>query len=178
MASVADALQTQIKNIEARSGKSMAAWTKLIRAHGVTKHTEVIAWLKAEHGMSHGDANRTALIARAAIGDAPTTPSLKAGIAEIHDALLAAIRKLGKDVELAPKKGYTSVRRAKQLAMVKPAAKHVDLGLILRDVKPPQRLEASGSFNAMFTHRVRVASPAEVDKQLIGWLRAAYDAAG
>jgi hypothetical protein len=178
MPSVADALKTQIKNIEARSGKSMAAWTKLLRASGLTKHTEMIAFLKTKHGMSHGDANRTALVARAVSGEDPPAPSLKAGIAEIHAALLAAIGKLGKDVELAPKKGYTSIRRAKQFAMVKPAAKHVDLGLILRDAKPTERLEASGSFNAMFTHRVRVASPAEVDKQLLGWLRAAYAAAG
>ena len=129
--------------------------------------------------MTHGDANRTALVARAAMGEGETAPapSLKAGIAEIHDALVAAIGKLGKDIELAPKKGYTSVRRAKQFAMVKPAAKHVDLGLILRGVKPTARLEASGSFNAMFTHRVRVASVADVDAQLVGWLRAAYTAA-
>jgi hypothetical protein len=177
MTSVADALQTQIKNIEARSGKSMAEWTKLLRASGLTKHAEMIAFLKTKHGMSHGDANRTALVARAVDADAPPATSLKPGVAEIHAALLAAIGKLGKDVELAPKKGYTSIRRAKQFAMVKPAAKHVDVGLILRDAKPTERLEASGSFNAMFTHRVRVASPAEVDKQLLGWLRAAYAAA-
>jgi hypothetical protein len=30
----------------------------------------------------------------------------------------------------------------------------------------------------MVTHRVRVTDPAQVDAELIGWLRAAYDAAG
>jgi len=40
------------------------------------------------------------------------------------------------------------------------------------------RVEPSGSWNSMVTHRVRVTDPAQVDAELIGWLRAAYDAAG
>ena len=39
------------------------------------------------------------------------------------------------------------------------------------------RLEASGSFNAMFTHRVKVSDVKEVDLELIGWLRRAYEEA-
>jgi hypothetical protein len=39
------------------------------------------------------------------------------------------------------------------------------------------RLEASGSFNAMVSHRVRVAGEKDVDAELLGWLRAAYDQA-
>ncbi|MEE8170898.1 MAG: DUF5655 domain-containing protein, partial [Phycisphaerae bacterium] len=38
------------------------------------------------------------------------------------------------------------------------------------------RLEASGSFNAMVSHRVRLSSKAEVNKELIAWLKAAYQA--
>jgi len=51
----------------------------------------------------------------------------------------------------------------------------VDVGLILKGEPPAGRLEASGSFNAMFTHRVRVNSLSEVDAQLIAWLKQAYD---
>ena len=40
------------------------------------------------------------------------------------------------------------------------------------------RLEASGSFNAMVSHRVRLTTLAEVDDALTAWLQAAYDAAG
>ena len=40
-----------------------------------------------------------------------------------------------------------------------------------------KRLEASGSFNAMVSHRVRVSKREEVDKELISWLKQAYDAA-
>jgi hypothetical protein len=51
------------------------------------------------------------------------------------------------------------------------------VGINLKGVSPQGRLEASGSFNAMVSHRVRVAKAAEIDAELIGWLRAAYDQA-
>ena len=40
------------------------------------------------------------------------------------------------------------------------------------------RLESSATFNALFTHRVRVRSDDDVDAELVGWLRQAYDRAG
>ena len=68
--------------------------------------------------------------------------------------------------------------RRKQFAMIKPAAKHVDLGLILAERANEGRLESAATFNALFTHRVRVRSAAEVDDELIAWMRDAYEEAG
>ncbi|MEI6669722.1 MAG: DUF5655 domain-containing protein [Acidobacteriota bacterium] len=102
----------------------------------------------------------------------------KANVRPIHDALLAAVKKLGKDIEISPKKAYVSLRRRKQFAIVQPSTSaRVDVGLVLPGVKPDGRLEASGSFNAMMTHRVRVGKPSEVDNELGRWLRQAYDLA-
>jgi hypothetical protein len=71
-----------------------------------------------------------------------------------------------------------SLRRRKQFAMIQPsAAGRIDLGLILRDVPPDARLESAKGFNALFTHRVRLSSTADIDSQLIGWLQRAYDRA-
>jgi uncharacterized protein DUF5655 len=53
----------------------------------------------------------------------------------------------------------------------------VDLGLILSDVPAGDRLETAAGFNALFTHRVRLAAVADIDAETIGWLRRAYDAA-
>ena len=50
----------------------------------------------------------------------------------------------------------------------------VDVGINLKGRKPTDRLEPSGSFNAMVSHRVRVDAKAGVDTQLIGWLKSAY----
>jgi len=85
----------------------------------------------------------------------------------------------GTDVSTAAKKGYLSVRRKKQFAMIHPsAAGRLDVGLILPATPAAGRLEPAGSFNALFTHRVRVTSPDDIDEALTGWLHAAYANAG
>jgi predicted transport protein len=101
-----------------------------------------------------------------------------ASVRAIHDRLWSRIEALGGDIEVAPKKGYLALRRRVQFGMIKPAAKHVDLGLVLPGEPLTDRLESSATFNALFTHRVRVRSEAEVDPQVEGWLRQAYDRAG
>ena len=159
-----------------------------MHASKLQKHTEVVAMLKEKHGLTHGAAHRIGLLARA--DSAPKTTAAteedpaaafyagkKEPLRPIHDALMKAVGAFAKELEVAPKTGYVSLRRQKQFAMIKPAAKHVDVGLILKDMEPAERLEPSGSFNALFTHRVRVPSVAAVDKELVGWLRKAYGAA-
>lgn len=44
-------------SIEAKYGKSIAEWQDLMRAAGISKHMELVTWLKQEHGMGHGHAN-------------------------------------------------------------------------------------------------------------------------
>ena len=62
--------------------------------------------------------------------------------------------------------------------MVKPAARHLDLALVLPDAAATPRFESATTFNALFTHRVRVRSVADVDEELSAWIRRAYDRAG
>jgi Domain of unknown function (DUF5655) len=104
----------------------------------------------------------------------------KAPLRPLHDQLMAEILGLGPDVSLTPKKGYASLRRPrKQFAMIQlSGAGRIDLGLILPDMPAAGRLERSGSFNALFTHRVRLTSADDLDGALAGWLAAAYAAAG
>ena len=44
-------------SIEAKYGRPIAEWKTLIRASGIERHMEIVAWLKAEHGLGHGHAN-------------------------------------------------------------------------------------------------------------------------
>lgn len=44
-------------SIEKKYGRPIADWKQLIRASGITKHMELVDWLKTEHGMGHGHAN-------------------------------------------------------------------------------------------------------------------------
>jgi hypothetical protein len=193
MSSVDSAIDAQVRNIEAQYGKTVAEWMAIIQQSGKTKHGEIMALLKTEYGMTHGNANRIALIAR----DADTATNVraqeaagidplaamyegkKAALKPAHDALIAFITPLGSDIELAPKKGYVSLRRKKQFAMIQPTtATRIDVGLVLKGEPTTDRLESAASFNEMFTHRVRVASAAEVDDQLKAWIKQAYDGAG
>jgi hypothetical protein len=196
MASVEDGIAAQVRNIEARYGKPLSEWFGIIAASGLTKHNEVVAMLKADYGMAHGAAHRVSLLSRQPAAQTPSAAPAsaaspgeladglytgkKAALRPLHDQLMAAVTALGPDVSLAPKKGYLSLRRPrKQFAMIQPsAAGRIDLGLILPGAPAGGRLEAAGSFNALFTHRVRVTSAADLDETLVGWLAAAYAAAG
>ena len=51
------ALQSQIRNIEATYGKPVDHWFAVIDASGLTKHNQVVAMLKADHGLAHGAAH-------------------------------------------------------------------------------------------------------------------------
>ena len=79
-------------------------------------------------------------------------------------------------LELAPKKAYVSLRRKKQFGIIQLSTKtRVDVGINLRETKPTGRLEKSGSFNTMVSHRVKVTDKKEVDKELVSWLKKAYE---
>ncbi len=90
-----------------------------------------------------------------------------------------AVTRFGEDVEISPKKAYVSLRRRKQFGLIQPSTRaRVDVGLNLASAKATIRLEKSGSFNAMVSHRVRLSVAEDVDEQLIAWLQRAYQNAG
>ena len=96
----------------------------------------------------------------------------------MYDAIIAKVNNFGNDVEVAPKKSYVSFRRSKQFAIVQPSTKtRIDVGINLKGREPGDRLEPSGSFNAMVSHRVRITELNQVDEELIAWLKDAYLAA-
>jgi hypothetical protein len=180
-----EGMASLIRNLEEKTGKSIEGWVAIARASKKTKHKEIVDYLKAAHGLGHGYANQVAIRALAAVG-APAAGSdslvdaqyggAKAAVRPVYDALAQAVRAFGPDVELSPKKAYVSLRRSKQFGLIQPTtASRVDVGLVLKGIPAAGRLEASGSFNAMVTHRVRVAKADEIDSELVGWLRQAYE---
>jgi len=186
MVTVEEGLRSQLRNIEATYGRTIDDWIELIQASGLRRHGEIVGMLKADYGLSHGAANRVALVALDALNPKAASDDPqgelyangKESLLPIHQRLMTIIEGLGADIEIAPKKGYLSLRRRKQFAMIKPAARHVDLGLILPGTPTTGRLESAATFNALFTHRVRIGSVDQIDDELGGWLVAAYDLAG
>ena len=174
---------SMIQNLSEKTGKSLEEWLKISRGSGLEKHGQIVKMLKSDHGMTHGYANLVA-IKTLESGPAASEDDLvesqysgpKTDLRPIYDVLLAAVAKFGGDVEISPKKAYVSLRRNKQFGLIQPSTKtRVDVGINLKGVEPTERLEASGSFNAMVSHRVRVADKREVDAELIDWLRQAYE---
>jgi hypothetical protein len=185
------ALATQLANIEKRTGKSLSALTQIIKKSGLAKHGEIRDMLKRDLGMGHGDANTLVHYALKSDGKSAAEASGQSGtevldaiytgpkatLRPVHDALMAAIAEFG-PFEIAPKKGYVSLRRKKQFAMIGPATNtRVEVGLNMKDVAGTSRLEALPP-GGMCQYKVKVTQAREVDKELIGWVRRAYDSAG
>lgn len=183
MADLQAALATQLRNIEAKTGQTMAQLREAIAASGLTKHGEIRSMLMDRFGLGHGDANTVAHLAKEAPAAVEADPldaiytGPKAGLRSLHEAVMAQIHTLGA-FEIAPKKTYLSLRRKKQFAMVGPATKDLlEVGLNAKGLPDHPRLKALPP-GGMCPYAVRLGHPAEVDATLIGWLRAAYDAAG
>jgi hypothetical protein len=174
-----------VANLAENTGRKLPAWIRICKASKLEKHGQLVKFLKSEHGITHGYANLIAHktlseAAPAATGDDLVSAQYagpKAALRPVYDALVKAVGRFGRDVELAPKKAYVSLRRNKQFGLIQPSTKdRIDVGINLKGTPPTDRLEKSGSFSAMATHRVRVTEKRQVDAQLIGWLRQAYEA--
>lgn len=180
-------VRTMIDNLPGKTGRSLQEWLTLVRGAGHERHGSIVSFLKKEHGMTHGYAN---LVSQAARGGLEVEESVseaedrlfsgaKEGLRPAYDALREALDGFGDDVEVAPKKSYVSVRRARQFALLQPSTRtRLDVGLRLDGVEPSGRLESSEGWNAMCSHRVRVESEDPVDAELVAWLRQAYEQAG
>jgi hypothetical protein len=80
--------------------------------------------------------------------------------------------------EEAPKKTYISLRRKKQFAMVGPATKDsIEIGLNAKNLPEDARLKVLPP-GGMCQATTRVSKLDELDADLMGWLRQAFDAAG
>jgi Domain of unknown function (DUF5655)/Domain of unknown function (DUF4287) len=189
MSSLDKAVQTQIDNIQKKTGKSLDELAVLVKNSGLTKHGEIRDMLKRDLGLGHGDAN--ALVHVVLKSDGTRTAEgksldaildeiytgAKAGFRPIHEALMEEIAKFG-TFEMLPKKGYVSLRRKKQFAMIGPKTNtRFEVGLNVKDLPADDRLleQPKGS---MCNYIVRVTDVKEVDDQLFTWIKKAYENAG
>jgi hypothetical protein len=185
--SVDRALETQIKNIQTKTGKTLDELKAIIQRSGLTKHGEIRDMLKRELGLGHGDANTLTHHAlrdeNEHAGGTETADAAdeiytgpKTALRPIHDRFMTAIQGFGA-FEIAPKKGYVSLRRKKQFAMIGPVTNtRVEVGINMKGVPGTERLVEQPS-GGMCQYKVRVADAGEVNEELIGWVRRAYDAA-
>jgi hypothetical protein len=57
MSSLDKAVQTHLENIQKKTGKSLDDLAAIVRKSGLTRHSEIRAYLQKELGLGYGDAN-------------------------------------------------------------------------------------------------------------------------
>ncbi len=185
--SIDKALQTQIENIEKSTGKKLDQWINIVNKPGLKKHGELIKFLKEKHGFTHGNANMVVHYAKKShAGAVENQDDLiaeqykgKENLKPWYEKIMAEVKKFGKDIEVAPKKAYVSLRRKKQFAIIQPSTKErLDVGLNIKGVEPSGIVEDGKKWNAMCTHRIRIEDAKKVNKDLINWIKKAYEQAG
>jgi hypothetical protein len=189
MSVVDKAIETQLKNIQAKTGKTLDELRAVMQQSALTKHGEIRAMFQRDLGLGYGDANMLAQVLRDTAGDrqaaAPAAPDelanalytgAKAALRPIHDRLMLGLEQLGA-YEIAPKKGYLSLRRSKQFAMIGPATNtRVEVGLNMKGVAATERLAEMPS-GSMCNYKVKLTDVAEVDGELLAWIKRAYESA-
>ncbi len=189
MSSLDKAVQTQLDNIQKKTGKSLDELAVIVRKSGLTKHGEIREHLKRGLGLGHGDAS--ALVhavlqsdgQRAADGKSDSQvlddiySGAKAHMRPIHEKLMKEINSFG-EFEIAPKKGYVSLRRKRQFVMIGPKTNtRFEVGINAKDFKKNPRLleQPKGS---MCNYILNLTNAQEVDSELVAWVRSAFEQAG
>lgn len=182
---------TQLRNIEAATGRTLAQFAADVAEAGVEGHAKIIAFLKERHGLTHGNANLVATRVRELSAGGPAAPvdllaaqysGARAPMRPVCDALIAAAQGLGPDVTVVVQKTAVALRRRKQLGVITAAsASRVALGLNLPAddlAGPAASPRVVATPGAMCSHRVDVTALSDLDSELLALLRRAYDRAG
>jgi hypothetical protein len=180
------ATQAQLNNIQKKTGKSMQDLAAIVHTSGLSRHGELRTMLMARLGLGFGDAN--ALVSAILRTDGQRLAEgmdesqvldgiysgAKAPLRPIHEAVMREMRRCG-DFEIVPKKGYVSLRRHKQFAMLGPAGRsRVELGLNVKDLPPSEHLFAQPR-GSMCNYIVKLTDVSQVNSELVAWLHFAYE---
>lgn len=178
---------TMIENLHKNTGKTLEQWIKIVKEQKLLKHSEILRFLKEKHSFTHGYANLVAIKTKGS--DAASVENKdelvekqykgKEHFRPLYLKLLKEIKKFGNDIEIAPKNAYVSLRRKRQFAMLQPATKtRFEVGLNLKGQKPEGKLEEVQAKNSMCSHKINLTIDKDIDKEVIRWLKKAYEIAG
>ncbi len=181
--------QAYIDTIKEKTGLDPADFLRIAGEKGLltadVKAQQIVDWLAQDYDLGRGHAMAIVnTFKQAAAAGAPKVDRVakqfigaKAHWRPVYDHLLETLRAHG-PVETAGTDSYVSLLKGNaKFAVVAVTADRMDVGIKLKGADANERLEPSGAWNAMVTHRVRLGSGDEIDGELLNWLRRAYDAA-
>lgn len=186
MANIPSGMQAYLNTVQKNTGKTWEDFKALAQEKGLAKHGEILAWLKSEFGLGHGHATAVTHVILSEDkpeesdddGIAKHFTGNKAGWRAAYDALAAKLGQFGPDVKIAPAASYLNLQRGgKKFGIVQVSGKRLDIGIKLKGTPAEGRFAEAGSWNAMVTHRVQIEDAAQIDGEVLDWLRRAYDQA-
>lgn len=190
MSSLDSARTTQLKNIESKTGRTLDDLRALITDSGLKKHGEIRSMLMEKLKLGYGDANSLVFFAletdgqSRAVAQGLTVQELvdeiysgvKSELRPLHDKVMEEIHQFG-DFEIAPKKGYFSLRRSRQFAMIGPGTRgRLEIGLNIKGIDGDERFQIQPA-GGMCQFKVYLTRLDEVDEKLISWIKLAFDQA-
>ena len=178
MTVVEKAMENQLKNIQTRTGKTLEELYSIYRSSGLVKHGDVRAMFIKEFNMGYGDA--VALTSYLLKSDGEVSGKVevedpgkavdqiytgsKEHLRPIHDEIMKRINGFG-EFAIIPKKGYLSLRRKRQFAMLGPTTNmRIEIGLNMKNIPPTHRLEQNPP-GGMCQYTVKISSLSEVDDE-------------
>ena len=179
------ATQTMLENLKEKTGRSLEEWKKIITLEKISKSGEIVKFLKETHNLGHGYA---ATITMKVLGtDASSTDDTdelivnqykgKEHLKEFYNKLISAIKLFDGEFEIAPKKAYVALRRKKQFITLNPASKtRFEIGFNLKGIAAKGKLIAEKP-DAICSHKINVADITEIDEEVIGWVKMAFEKA-
>lgn len=181
MASQEKMAATQLANLLALTGKSVAAHAAEISKTDLSKHMEIVKYLKANYGLGHGNSSLLAAKIREQLEGAPVSDKdllkaqyagAKSGLEPLMVELAAYCAGMGGDVSKVVQKTGLAFRRNKLFALIQaPSAKRIQLSLNLPETPNDERVQA---YKGMCKHKVDLGSLEDLDDQVVGWIRESY----
>ena len=175
----------EIQWLTQRTGEGLETWNARVLETGLTDEASLRAWL-TEQGVT-GYPQMLLVMERFGYPDylQATSDELIDGqyadrpdLRPILDGVLAMLPVVG-EIEVQARKTYVALLTPKRtFAAVQPTTKkRVDLGLRLTaDVKPTDRLALAPNFGqSSVTHKIGIASADDLDGEVEGWLKRAYE---
>lgn len=166
--------------------KTDAEIKKIIEVSQLEKHSDLRTLLMEELELTYGFANTLVHIMTKSDGASQAEgksmsevlneiyKGKKSQFRPIHEALMKEINGFGA-FEILPKRGYISLKRNRQFAMIGPKTNtRMEIGINLKDYVGTTRLveQAKGS---MCKFIVKLTKIEEVDSELLTWLKEAFD---
>ena len=173
-----------LKNIPAKTGKTLEQWVAIIKKEGPKDAKELRNWLKEEKGLGHGQAGILGGYYRnggkTTYGDTDNLlenqyTEEKAEFRKVYDKLVKEIRKLDKDIQFEPCRTYVSIIGKHQFAIAQPTKTELRLGLALSTDTPENDLlkKAKNLGSDKVTHYVSLKTKDDV-KYATGFIKVAY----